>query len=256
MVERLKNLSKITGLECDITWMLWPDLCPSLKVARGFGNIPPMHFPHWSLVPCTKIRNQYGIPVTVRAEEAEYHRVVCIVQTYGTTEFFYFSIPLSDIENDQWCLYSLNNRAMGNYSSNLEIAWETTWVYLLHFIDEETRTQEKQAICSRSYSSNIATEDDLSSVIGRINVPVVKVLSRITSKNKLRGKQDRNMKRSLNKFKEIWVPTPALPLIHCQTSGESLNLSGLLFLLEMCWLDYMIFWKIALLNTQEILLDK
>lgn len=34
----------------------------------------------------------------------------------------------------------------------------------------------------------MVTEDDLSSVTGKINVPKVKVPSRITAENKLRGK--------------------------------------------------------------------
>lgn len=59
------------------------------------------------------------------------------------------------------------------------------------------------------------TESDLSSVIGTMNVPKVKVLSRIPSENKLRGKPDNDVKRSLNQVKEIWATTPALLLIHC-----------------------------------------
>lgn len=70
-------------------------------------------------------------------------------------------------------------------------------VQLLHFIDEETRTQKEQAICSRSYSSNTVTENDLLSVIGRINIPKVKVPSRITVENKLRKKRD-TVSKSLN----------------------------------------------------------
>ena len=58
------------------------------------------------------------------------------------------------------------------------------------------------------------TEGDLSSVIGTMNVPKVKVLSRIPSENKLRGKPDSDVKRSLNQVKEIWATTPTLPLIH------------------------------------------
>lgn len=44
----------------------------------------------------------------------------------------------------------------------------------------------------------MVTEDDLSSVPGKRNAPKVKVPSRITANNKLKGKQDSDVERSLN----------------------------------------------------------
>lgn len=55
---------------------------------------------------------------------------------------------------------------------------------------------------------------------------------------------------------EIWVPTSALPLTHCETLDKSLNLFGLLFLhLEIGVLEYMIFWKTAFIKHSRNLIE-
>lgn len=101
-----------------------------------------------SLVPHTKTKHQYDISVTLRAERTS--RMECFVYPrFMELQKFSLSPSLSQIlriTNDVYVQFNLQSHGKLQLKAGRNL--RDHLVQLLHFIDEESRTQKEQDICT------------------------------------------------------------------------------------------------------------